>query len=132
MMSMTTPEPLNPEALTWTALLGRWIEFAQASVALPADDPESARWKASVAPIINLQAVTFALADLEHLPLIEHPIARDKAAILIQRSEGELRAIWQEQDQSAALPEEVELLITDAHRALEQAATLQSEPHRHQ
>lgn len=125
---MSDPSPLRPEVLTWTALLGRWIEFAQASVALPDDDRDAANWKASVAPIINLQAVTFALGDLEHLPESEHALARDKAAILIERSESELLAIWNSEENEAitatfgeVLPEQIDELLEDALLALERA-----------
>lgn len=125
---MSDPSPLRSEVLTWTALLGRWIEFAQASIALPDDDRESANWKASVAPIINLQAVTFALGDLEHLPESEHALARDKAAILIERSESELLAIWNTGDNEALaatfgeiLPEQIDEMLDEALRALERA-----------
>ena len=29
---------IDPDALTWTGLLARWIEFAQASVAVPEEE----------------------------------------------------------------------------------------------
>jgi hypothetical protein len=36
-------QPLHPDALTWAGLLGQWLDFARASVALP-DDAEGRRW----------------------------------------------------------------------------------------
>jgi hypothetical protein len=87
------PHPLRPEALTWTGLLAQWVRFAQASLALPAEG-DGARWRASVPAIINLQAVTFALADLDRLPAHEHALALDKAEMLINSSVAELDGIW--------------------------------------
>ena len=75
-------EPLHPEALSWTALLTRWIDFARASVAIP-ESSEGPRWRESVAPVVNLQAVTFALADLDELAEVDRPFALDRAAVLM-------------------------------------------------
>jgi len=86
---------LRPEALTWTALLGRWIEYAQASIALP-DDADGRRWRAAVPHVINLQAVTFALGELGGLPREERALGRDKAAIIIREATQELESIWGE------------------------------------
>ena len=99
--SMTT---LRPDSLTWTALLGQWIDFARASVALP-QDAESERWRRSVPAIITLQAVTFALADLDRLSATERALARDKAELLISGSAAELRSIWGGQPMPASLLE---------------------------
>lgn len=84
---------LRPDALTWTALLSKWIEFAQSSVALP-DDAEGQRWRDSITSIITLQAVTFALGDLDRLPAEERPLARDKAEILIQDHVRHIETVW--------------------------------------
>jgi len=104
---------LRPEALTWTALLGKWIEYAQATVALP-DDAEGARWKESVPAIINLQAVTFALGDIDHLPADEQALARDKAEVLINGAQQTLADIWNE----AGWPDNVREIVNDARAAL--------------
>ncbi len=84
---------LRPEALTWTGLLTQWVNFAQASLAIPveADGP---RWRASVPAIINLQAVTFALGDLDRLPRDEQALAIDKAELIIKFAKRELSEIW--------------------------------------
>jgi len=108
---------LRPEALTWTALLGRWIEYAQASIALP-DDADGRRWRAAVPHVINLQAVTFALGELGGLPREERALGRDKAAIIIREATQELESIWGE----APLPDEVAEMICDAGAALHAAA----------
>ena len=105
--------PLHPETLTWTALLGKWIEFAQASVALPRDDGGD-RWRASVAPIVNLQAVTFALAELKDLPSEDRPFALDKAGIIISDNAEKLSELWAE----TQLPVSLQEIIADARVAL--------------
>lgn len=105
--------PLHPEALTWTVLLGKWIDFAKATVALRPDQ-DGDRWRASVPAIINLQAVTFALADFDHLPADEHAHALDKAQLLIDAAVGDLDEIWIGVGQSPALED----IIADARLAL--------------
>ncbi len=105
-------QPLHPETLTWTALLGRWIEFAQASMALPADG-QGERWRESVSCVINLQAVTFALADLHTLSVVDRPVALDRAEVLIDDNERKLGAIWAEE-----LPGSLLEIIGDAHGSL--------------
>src|SRR4029450_11570065 len=84
---------LGPEALTWTGLLSQWIRFAQASLALP-DEAEGPRWRASVPDIINLQAVTFALADLDRRAADERALALDKSDMLISKSAQHLARAW--------------------------------------
>lgn len=105
--------PLHPEAMTWTALLGRWMQFAQATLALREED-DGEKWRASVPAIINLQAVTFALADLDRLPPEEYALAIDKAELLITTSAAQLDAIWADAVRSPSLNE----IIADARHAL--------------
>lgn len=69
---------------TWPALLAHWIAFAKASLAFP-KTPEGDRLRAAVPSIINLQAVTFALAELHLLPAADRPAATDRAAHLIDQ-----------------------------------------------
>lgn len=117
--------PLNPEALTWTGLLAQWVRFAQASLALPKDQAGDAdRWRASVPAVINLQAVTFALADLGRLPADERAVALDKAEMLINDNAQQLERIWREGSRSPALDE----ICADARAAL-QAATKKNPGH---
>ena len=106
-------EPLHPEALTWTALLAQWMDFARASVALPADADGDA-WRAAVPSIITLQAVTFALADVARLPVDERPLGRDRAEILINESARTLEQAWSD----ATRPESVREIESDARAAL--------------
>jgi hypothetical protein len=110
-------DDLGPTKLTWAALLGRWIEFAKASMALP-DDAEGDRWRESVAAVINLQAVTFALADLAPLPPDECALALDKSRIIIDDNVDRLHAIWSAQKLPVSLVE----LCQDAQLALTTAS----------
>lgn len=112
---------LHPEVLTWTGLLGQWMQFAQASLALP-DDAQGPRWRASVPAVINLQAVTFALADLDRVSASERALALDKAEILIRQSSGQLNEIWSGQSMSAQLSE----IAADAQAALALARSLRT------
>ncbi|HMN40832.1 MAG TPA: hypothetical protein PKE29_08285 [Phycisphaerales bacterium] len=101
--------------LTWPALLARWTAFAQSSLALPKTS-DGDRWRSAVPAIINLQAVTFALGDLDTLSLDgERALAIDKADIIIRSSTGQLHALWRPDP----LPSEVVGLIQDAGVALE-------------
>ena len=107
-------DSLHPEALTWTALLGRWMDFAKASVAMP-KDAEGDRWRACVPAVINLQAVTFALADLGELPVEERPLGRDKAEMIIRDNAGKVR----EPFRGVEMPDSRAEICADARAALE-------------
>ena len=107
---------LEPEHLTWAALLGQWIDFAKASVALPRD-AEGERWRAAVPAVINLQAVTFALADLARLPEEDRPFGRDKAELLIAENARALDELWR----GAPMPESLMEIGADARAALERS-----------
>lgn len=104
---------LHPETLTWTGLLAQWVQFAQASLALP-DEADGPRWRASVPAIINLQAVTFALADVHRLPRDEQALALDKADLLIGAASDDLRAIWRDDGMASMVRE----IMDDAVAAL--------------
>jgi hypothetical protein len=116
------PEPRgdNPQPttdLTWPALLAHWTAFAQSSLALPRN-AEGERWRSAVPSIINLQAVTIALGDLERLGTSdERALALDKSDIIVRSSTGQLHAIWRPDP----LPEELVALIHDAGIALDVA-----------
>jgi hypothetical protein len=101
------------DALTWTALLGRWLELAQAAVALPAD-ATGRRWRRSVPDVIRLQAVACALGDLTRVPEADRPYARDRAEVLIVESAGSIETIWR----GEPLPGELDEIIGDARTAL--------------
>ncbi|MCC6581655.1 MAG: hypothetical protein IT440_14580 [Phycisphaeraceae bacterium] len=108
---------LNVRELTWTALLGRWVEFARAAMALP-DDDAGRRLRESVADIIMLQAVWFALRDLGQLDAAQKAVGLDRAEVLIDRHAGLLQQRWGNEP----LPRLLTELIDDAHSALRIAA----------
>lgn len=101
--------------LIWAALLARWTAFARASLALPRD-AEGDRWRRAVPSIVGLQAVAHALGEGPSLARDELALGLDRASLLIDRHEGELRALW-----SGALHPELESLVGDARRAHELA-----------
>ena len=113
-------------ALTWTGLLGHWLEYARASTTWTG--PEGAAWREAVPTIIRLQAVTFALEDLARLPRDERAWARDKADVLIEQSVAELRAIWSD----GPLPDEAATIVETARNTLDRSiyATLRELIHR--
>ena len=92
-MAEIEPEPLHPQRLTWAALLGRWVEFARTAVALPEAGAEG-HLRESVADIIALQAVCFALEQIEDLARAERPLAVDRARVLVARHTAMLRRRW--------------------------------------
>ena len=105
-------EPLNPDRLTWAVLLARWTEFARASVALP-EDGEAGRVRQSVTDIITLQAVWFALGQIEELDPIEHGLGLDRAGVLIDRHTASINKRFA----GHALPEGLVELIEDVRAA---------------
>lgn len=109
-------EPLHPERLTWSVLLGRWVSFARSAVALPMDG-EGGRMRDAVPEMIGLQAVWFALEQMDELASDERALGRDRARVLIDRHAGALRRLWG----GDALPGELEELIGDAESAWENA-----------
>lgn len=106
-----------PDTLTWSALLAKWTEFAQAAVAFP-DNHEGERWKDAVTPIITLQACANAMGDLDELTSDERAFGLDKAEILIRKNAKRLHDIWT----GEPLPHEVAEVIADARRARSAAA----------
>ncbi|WP_428386947.1 hypothetical protein [Mucisphaera sp.] len=102
-------EPLPVDGLTWSVLLGEWVAYAQAAVGLP-DDSEGGRWRASVPEVIGLQAVWFALGQLDRLAADERALGVDRAGVLIARHRERLVAVWGEE----GLPEGMRELLADA------------------
>ncbi len=101
--------------MTWTALLGQWIEFARSALALP-DDSDGRAMKQSVADIITLQAVWFALRDIDTLPHDEKQLGLDRSELLIKKHESALRRRWQD-----SMPAKLEELICDVRHVLASA-----------
>ncbi|MEM6393130.1 MAG: hypothetical protein AAF797_10190 [Planctomycetota bacterium] len=109
-------EPLHPEALTWAALLGRWVSFAEASVALPPEG-EAGLLRESVVDVITLQAVCCALGELDELSEEQRALGRDRAGVLVERHAGALRRRWA----GAEMPEALTELVDEAERAVRSA-----------
>lgn len=110
------PAPLYPDRLTWAVLLGRWVDFARSAVALPSD-AEGTKMRESVADIIMLQAVWFALQHLQELTAAERALGVDRAGVLIEKHTSALRERWM-----GAMPGGIEELINDATRELVKAS----------
>ncbi len=110
---------LRPESMTWTVLLAKWMDFARSSVALP-DDHEGRRWRDSVTPLITLQAVTFALGEVDELPAMDQPYAIDRAEVLLQEHTSSLERTWA----GDAMPAMVAEIIDDARSALARVTTV--------
>ena len=119
-----TPRPINSDAdstsETWAALLAHWTAVAQAASALPADDDHAARWRASVAPMIALQAIVFALADLARLDPTQRAVGVDRSGVLVPDHARALSEAWRGQ----AMPRSLFELLGDARAALDAAAHL--------
>lgn len=109
--------PLHPEQLTWAVLLGQWVEFAKRAVGLP-EDEAGRRMRESVADVIMLQAVWFALQHLEELDREQRALGLDRAEVLIEKHTAALRERWDDAD----MPEEMRKLIDEVHEQLATAA----------
>jgi hypothetical protein len=96
-----------PEAVGWTMLLAQGVELAKASVSFPAGD-DGDRWRESVAPLVEAQAVRHAISHLASLPIAERPLARDLAAVWIRRAASSLDSIWRGEPMPEVILEIVE------------------------
>lgn len=120
---MTEYSPNNPQATTesenarrllgWSALLGKWTEFAKASVALRPDH-DGPRWRACVAPIITMQAIVAALHELDQLPRPQRPVAIDAAETLLREQLTIVHEAWS----GELIPDSILELIGDCRRAV--------------
>ncbi len=106
-------EPVGEDLLTWHILLGRWIEFARSAVALP-QEGDAGLVRESVADIIALQAVWFALQHLDELNNDQRALGVARSQVLIERHAQAIRARWA----GDQLPSELTALIDDAQRAV--------------
>ncbi len=94
--------------VTWTVLLGRWVEFARNALALP-KDLNGQRLGDSVPDIIMLQAVWFSLEHVDELNQDARALALDHAAVLIDKHGSAIRLRWPPD----SLPELLQQLIGD-------------------
>jgi hypothetical protein len=107
---------LEPQKLTWAALLGRWVELSQGALALP-DDARGRAWKAAVPDIVALQAVAMALGEAGQLDAEQRALGLDRARLLVEKHAGHLTALFT----PAALHPMLAELIADAEAAIAQA-----------
>ncbi len=104
---------MDADRLTWVVLLGRWVEFARGALALPEHGAGQAM-RESVADIIALQAVWFALRHIDELDADERALGIARAGVLIERHTSALTARWR----GGSMPTELRSLIDDAREAL--------------
>lgn len=100
--------------MTWTILLAKWTQLAKASLKLP-KTAEGDRWRTAVPPIISLQAVTHAMAELDDLEFDERALALDKSFVIIKSRAEELSTLWHGEE----LPQAIVEMIDDAKLATE-------------
>jgi hypothetical protein len=93
------------------------VDLAQQALGLP-NDAAGLKMRASVPDIVMLQAVTFALGELDHVPQSERSVGLDRAALLIEHHSKQLRSRWP----GESIHPELQQLITDAQQAWQQAA----------
>lgn len=115
-MKKTGKENVDPadRQLTWTILLAKWTQFAKSSLKLP-KTAEGDRWRTAVAPIISLQAVTSAMAELDELEFDERALAFDKSEIIVRSRAEELKTLWAGED----LPDAIVEIIDDTKLAID-------------
>lgn len=109
---------LDTELVTWTALLGHWVEFARSAMALP-NDEVGQTMRASVADIITLQAVYLSLRDINRLPTDERMLGLDRAEVAIDNASAALKQRWEK-----GMPEKIDQLINDARVQLSVAESV--------
>lgn len=102
--------------VTWAALLGQWMDFAKASVALP-PGKEGEAWRQTVSPVIALQALTYALGEIADLEPEERALGLDKAEMLIAGHVAEINQAWAGRE----MPESVREVVGDASVAMQAA-----------
>lgn len=85
--------PVESDTDAWTALLAQATQLAAASRAWPRD-AEGDRLRASVTPLVQLQAVRIAMSQVQRLPPASRAYARDQADVLVRRSCEALRQAW--------------------------------------
>ncbi|MFG0258127.1 MAG: hypothetical protein ACF8GE_09520 [Phycisphaerales bacterium JB043] len=107
------------DAIAWSALLARWIDWARSSVALP-DDAEGSGWKSSLPHLIALQAITHALDELPSVIPADRPLALERAQVSIRSHAGDVHACWA----GHPLPSSILTIVDEAHHALARAHTL--------
>jgi len=110
-----TADDLSPVGdLTWTALLAHWVDFARAAVGLPDTDPGQAM-RASIPDVVMLQALWFALDNMDQLTGSERHLGLDRAAVLFDQHRAALSQHWKD----LAMPTKIVELIHDVRTRLQ-------------
>ncbi|MAH65112.1 MAG: hypothetical protein CMJ27_01785 [Phycisphaerae bacterium] len=114
----TPASKLPTELVTWTTLLGHWTDLVKAGEGLRRSTDEDDRaWRASIPEVIRLQAITFALAELDRIEGPDRGLARDRAAIGVEEASARLDVLWS----GVSMPETLLEIAADASLALETA-----------
>ncbi|MCA9288664.1 MAG: hypothetical protein KDA05_08770 [Phycisphaerales bacterium] len=101
---------------TWAALLAHFTGIAQRAVALPRTE-DGERLRASVPHVIGLQAVAFALAEVDGLPADERAAGLDRAEVAIKEHASAVHAAYR----GVEMPGMLRRCVEDARRALREA-----------
>ncbi|MDE0888018.1 MAG: hypothetical protein OSA40_01030 [Phycisphaerales bacterium] len=111
---------LPTDLVTWTTLLGHWTDLVKAGEGLRRaanSNPDAARWRDSIPEVIRLQAITFALGDLDRLHASDRGLARDRAGIGIEAATNVLDSVWA----GLPIPEALTEIAQDASQSLQAA-----------
>ncbi|RPG19245.1 MAG: hypothetical protein CBB69_005525 [Phycisphaera sp. TMED9] len=108
---------LPTDLVTWTTLLGHWTDLVKAGEGLrraAESNADASRWRDSIPEVIRLQAITFALGDLDRLEVPDRGLARDRAGLGIEAAHEVLERIWTGQP----FPESLAEIARDAADAI--------------
>ena len=105
-----------PSPTTWAALLAHFTGIAQRAVALPRTE-DGERLRQCVAHVIGLQAVAFALAEVDGLAADERAVGLDRAEVAIREHASAMHAVYR----GVEMPEVLRRCVEDARRALREA-----------
>lgn len=100
----------------WTALLAHAMQLAKAARAW-SGSAQGERMRESVAPIVQLQAVSIAMGQLGGMASSHRSYARDQADVLLQRACESLREIWR----GEPMPDAVLQAMSDARHSIANA-----------
>lgn len=98
--------------------MSHWVAMAQSVVNFP-EQGEGAAWRASVPPLVTLQALAWSLNELhDRIDAADRAVAIDKAAVMIGDAVAALHRAWAEE----AMPEGPHAAVAAARTALHRAA----------
>jgi hypothetical protein len=122
MESEHNPDAIGNDAFTWAALLARWMELAQAAVALERQGgaPLAAAcggggWSRGMPALITFEALRHAMTQLGTLPPDERSFALDQATVLLESRRADL------EDAFEVIPDAIAQADRQAEAAIESA-----------